>query len=154
MPRLRDAICDWYSRRYGVELNAEEQAIVTLGSKEDLAHLTLALIKSYLDYGIFTPIQVTAITALEGDQTLVNEIVNTYKVRRDFLCNGLRKSGWSVDLPKATMFVWAKIPLFLYYRGMGSLEFRENLFREADVAVLPGAGFGEYGEGVCPIWVD
>jgi alanine-synthesizing transaminase len=295
IPRLRKAICDWYQRRYGVELDPETEAIVTLGSKEGLAHLALATtgpgdailvpnpsypihpygfviagadirhvpmadephffdelenairnswpkpkmlvlnfpsnptthcvelaffekvvaiarehqiwvvqdlayadicfdgyqapsilqveaakevavefyslsksynmpgwrvgfccgnrelvgalarMKSYLDYGMFTPVQVAAITALEGDQACVEEIRQLYQKRRDVLCKGLVDAGWPVVPPKATMFVWAKIPDF--YSALGSLEFSKKLLTEAKVAVSPGVGFGEYGEG-------
>jgi len=105
----------------------------------------LARIKSYLDYGMFTPIQVAAISALEGDQSCVGEINALYKSRRDVLCKGLNAAGWPVEPPKATMFVWAQIPA--YYREMGSLEFAKKLLTQANVAVSPGVGFGEYGEG-------
>ncbi len=105
----------------------------------------LARMKSYLDYGMFTPIQVAAIAALEGDQSCVAEINATYRARRDTLCSGLSAAGWPVEPPKATMFVWAEIPAA--YREMGSLEFSKKLLREARVAVSPGVGFGEYGEG-------
>ena len=104
----------------------------------------LARIKSYLDYGMFTPVQVAAIAALEGDQSCVAEICAMYKGRRDVLCEGLNAAGWPVTPPRATMFVWAKIPAF--YREMGSLEFSKKLLQEAKVAVSPGVGFGEYGE--------
>ena len=105
----------------------------------------LARMKSYLDYGMFTPIQVAAIAALEGDQGCVSEINAMYKSRRDVLCNGLSSAGWPVEPPRATMFVWAQIPE--PYREMGSLEFSKKLLTEAKVAVSPGVGFGEYGEG-------
>ena len=105
----------------------------------------LARIKSYLDYGIFTPIQVAAISALESDQSCVSEIRDMYQSRRDVLCEGLNQAGWSVTPPKATMFVWAKIPE--PFASMGSLEFSKLLLNEAKVAVSPGVGFGEYGEG-------
>ena len=104
----------------------------------------LARMKSYLDYGMFTPIQVAAITALEGPQECVAEIVETYKQRRDVLCEGLNAIGWPVEKPKATMFVWAKIPE--QFREMGSLEFSKKLLKDAKVAVSPGIGFGEYGD--------
>jgi alanine-synthesizing transaminase len=104
----------------------------------------LARIKSYLDYGMFTPIQVSAIAALEGDQTCVEEITAMYKSRRDVLCDGLNAAGWPVTPPRATMFVWARVPEF--YREMGSLEFSKKLLADAKVAVSPGVGFGEYGE--------
>ena len=104
----------------------------------------LARMKSYLDYGMFTPIQVAAIAALDGPQDCVEEVVATYKSRRDVLCDGLNGIGWQVERPKATMFVWAKIPE--KYREMGSLEFTKKLLQEAKVAVSPGIGFGEYGD--------
>jgi alanine-synthesizing transaminase len=105
----------------------------------------LSRIKSYLDYGMFTPIQVAAIAALEGPQDCVSEISEMYRVRRDVLCQGLNSIGWSVTPPKATMFVWAPIPE--PYRELGSLEFSKKLLAEAKVAVSPGIGFGEYGDG-------
>lgn len=105
----------------------------------------LARMKSYLDYGMFTPIQVAAIAALEGDQSCVSEINSMYRSRRDVLCEGLNSSGWPVKPPKATMFVWAQIPEA--YRELGSLEFSKKLLKDANVAVSPGIGFGEYGEG-------
>ena len=105
----------------------------------------LARMKSYLDYGMFTPVQVAAIAALEGDQSCVADISAMYQSRRDVLCNGLNAVGWPVTPPKATMFVWSRIPDF--YRDMGSVEFAKKLLAEAKVAVSPGIGFGEYGEG-------
>lgn len=104
----------------------------------------LARIKSYLDYGTFTPIQVAAIAALEGPQDCVREIAAMYQSRRDVLCEGLNAAGWAVEKPKATMFVWARIPE--PYRALGSLEFSKRLLTEAHVAVSPGIGFGEYGD--------
>jgi alanine-synthesizing transaminase len=104
----------------------------------------LARMKSYLDYGTFTPIQVAAITALEGPQECVKEIADMYCRRRDVLCDGLNALGWAVEKPKATMFVWAPIPE--QYKAMGSLEFCKKLLEEAKVAVSPGVGFGEYGD--------
>ena len=104
----------------------------------------LARIKSYLDYGMFTPIQIAAITALDGPQDCVEEIRLMYQERRDVLCDGLNNIGWKVNKPKATMFVWAQIPE--EYREMGSLEFSKKLLLEAKVAVSPGVGFGEYGD--------
>jgi alanine-synthesizing transaminase len=295
IPRLRKAICDWYARRYAVELDPEQEAIVTIGSKEGLAHLALAVVgpgdvvlvpnpsypihpygfiiagadvrhvpltpdrdfflelekaikdswprpkmlvlnfpsnptaqcvdleffekvvaiakeysiwvihdiayadlvydgyvapsilqvpgakevavesfslsksynmpgwrvgfmcgnptligaltrmKSYLDYGMFTPIQVAAIAALEGPQDCLEEIRSMYCHRRDTLCEGLNTAGWVVEPPKATMFVWAPLPEM--YRKMGSLEFSKKILKEAGVAVSPGIGFGEYGDG-------
>jgi alanine-synthesizing transaminase len=104
----------------------------------------LARIKSYLDYGTFTPIQVAAIAALEGPQDCVKEICAMYQDRRDVLCDGLNAAGWEVQKPQGTMFVWAKLPEA--YRKMGSLEFTKMLIKEAKVAVSPGVGFGEYGD--------
>ncbi len=104
----------------------------------------LARMKSYLDYGMFTPIQVAAIAALEGDQGCVGEIRDMYRSRRDVLCDGLNAAGWRVTPPRATMFVWAQVPEF--YRELGSLEFSKKLLVDAKVAVSPGIGFGEYGE--------
>lgn len=104
----------------------------------------LTRLKSYLDYGLFTPIQVAAITALEGDQQCVAEIRDMYCSRRDVLCEGLNAAGWQVDKPKSTMFVWAPIPE--QFRQMGSLEFSKKVLMEAKVAVSPGIGFGEYGD--------
>ena len=294
IPRLRKAICDWYLRRYGVELDPETEAIVTIGSKEGIAHLTLATlergdivlvpnpsypihiygpviagadirhvrmtpgvdfiaeleraihesfpkpkmliinfpsnpttqcvelgffdkivalarshdimvvhdlayadivfdgwrapsllqvagakdvavefftlsksynmagwrigfmvgnaeivhalarIKSYHDYGTFTPIQVASIVALEGPQDCVRDIAMNYQKRRDVLARGLHEAGWQVEVPKATMYIWAKIPP--QYEKMGSLEFAKKLLAEAKVAVSPGVGFGEFGD--------
>jgi alanine-synthesizing transaminase len=295
VPRLRQAICDWYRRRYGVELDPVDEAIVTIGSKEGLAHLALAIagpgdsvivpspcypvhsygfviagahvravalepldefahqverivhsaeikpvalvlnfpanptgacvdlafferivdtarrnglwvihdlayadivfdgyqppsilqvkagrdcaceffslsksynmpgwrigfccgnrelvaalgrMKSYVDYGTFAPLQVAAIEALEGPQDCVVDICDTYRRRRDVLCQGLQAMGWDAPPPAATMFVWARIPR--PYDRYGSLAFAELLLREAGVAVSPGVGFGEAGEG-------
>jgi alanine-synthesizing transaminase len=104
----------------------------------------LARIKSYHDYGTFTPIQVAAIVALEGPQECVRQIQMTYQKRRDVLCAGLNSLGWQVETPKATMYVWAPIPEA--YRAMGSLEFSKKLLNDARVAVSPGIGFGQYGD--------
>jgi alanine-synthesizing transaminase len=104
----------------------------------------LAKLKSYFDYGTFTPIQVASILALEGPQDCLKEICDIYQKRRDVLCHGLFSAGWIVEKPKATMFVWARIPEA--YRAMGSLEFSKKLLNEANVAVSPGIGFGEYGD--------
>jgi alanine-synthesizing transaminase len=104
----------------------------------------LSKLKSYFDYGTFTPIQVASILALEGPQDCLEEIRLVYEKRRDVLCNGLFSAGWIVEKPKATMFVWAKIPE--PYRHLGSLEFSKKLLTEAQVAVSPGVGFGSYGD--------
>ncbi|MFI3220625.1 MAG: alanine transaminase [Methylococcales bacterium] len=112
------------------------------GNKELVS--ALARIKSYLDYGTFAPIQIAAIAALEGPQDCIVEIAEMYCKRRDVLCDGLNAIGWAVEKPKATMFVWAKIPE--QYQAMGSLEFSKKLLLEAKVAVAPGIGFGQYGD--------
>ena len=104
----------------------------------------LARIKSYLDYGIFQPIQIASIIALDGPQDCVKEICDTYQERRDALITGLNRVGWEIESPKGTMFVWAKIPD--KYLKMGSVEFSKLLINEAQVAVSPGLGFGEYGD--------
>lgn len=104
----------------------------------------LGRIKSYLDYGTFTPIQVASIAALEGPQECVTDICETYRLRRDALCSGLHSVNWEVQKPKATMFLWAAIPK--EYRALGSLEFAKKMLVEAQVAVSPGIGFGEYGD--------
>lgn len=113
------------------------------GNEELVAALTR--IKSYLDYGTFTPIQVAAIAALEGPDDCVEEIRQLYERRRNVLCDGLNELGWSVERPKATMFVWAPIPP--HYLSMGSLEFSKYLLKEAHVAVSSGIGFGQLGDG-------
>jgi alanine-synthesizing transaminase len=104
----------------------------------------LTRIKSYLDYGVFQPIQIAAIIALNGPYDCVRQIVATYKERRDALCRGLHNIGWRVEPPKGTMFVWARIPR--KFRHLGSVEFSLMLIREAKVAVSPGLGFGEWGD--------
>ncbi|MDP3876547.1 MAG: alanine transaminase [Methylobacter sp.] len=112
------------------------------GNKELVS--ALARIKSYLDYGTFTPIQIAAIAALEGPQECVAEIAEMYRKRRDVLCEGLTAAGWPVEKPKATMFVWARIPEA--YQHLGSIEFSKKLLHEAKVAVSPGIGFGQHGD--------
>jgi len=259
VPRLRRAICNWYGERYNVDIDPESEAIVTIGSKEGLAHLAsdidffeeletalknmfpkpkilvlnfpgnptaqcveldfferivdmaiehkfwvvqdlayadivfdgykapsimqvpgakdvavesfslsksynmpgwrvgflvgnsklisaLARMKSYLDYGMFTPIQIASIFALEAPEAKqwVGDIRDMYQRRRDVLCDGLIAAGWPVEKPKATMFVWAKIPE--RFAELGSMEFSKILLSEAKVAVSPGIGFGDYGD--------
>ncbi|HTT74854.1 MAG TPA: alanine transaminase [Candidatus Binataceae bacterium] len=114
-----------------------------VGNREMIA--ALSRLKSYFDYGMFAPVQVAGIAALNGPQDCVNEIVNVYRSRRDVLVNGLNRAGWPVTKPLATMFVWAPIPE--PFRAMGSLEFAKFLLREAKVAVSPGVGFGADGDG-------
>ncbi len=113
-----------------------------VGNKELVS--ALARIKSYHDYGTFTPIQVASIIALDGDQACVEEVRAVYQNRRDVLARGLHEAGWMVEVPKASMYIWAKIPEA--YAAMGSLEFAKKLLAEARVAVSPGVGFGEYGD--------
>lgn len=113
-----------------------------VGNPEMVAALTR--IKSYLDYGVFQPIQIAATVALSSDQSCVEEIVSVYKSRRDVLLDGLNRIGWTMEKPKGTMFVWAQIPE--PFRHMGSVAFSKFLIEEAKVAVSPGLGFGEYGD--------
>jgi len=114
-----------------------------VGNK-DLVY-ALSRIKGYHDYGTFTPIQVAAIAALEGPQECVSAIAMNYQKRRDVLCKGLHEAGWPVDVPKASMYVWARIPE--PYRELGSLEFTKKLLAQAKVSVSPGVGFGDFGDG-------
>ena len=104
----------------------------------------LSRIKSYVDYGTYTPLQVGAIAALEGPQDCVQEIRDMYKSRRDVLCKGLNDIGWNITPPRATMFVWVEIPK--KYKDLGSLEFSKKLLKENNVAVSPGIGFGKHGD--------
>ena len=113
-----------------------------VGNK-DLVH-ALARIKSYHDYGSFTPIQVASIIALDGPQDCVEDIRQTYQKRRDVMAKGLHEAGWMVEVPKASMYIWAKIPEA--YAARGSMEFAKKLLTEAKVAVSPGIGFGDYGD--------
>ena len=113
-----------------------------VGNKEIVA--ALRRIKSYLDYGIFQPIQIASIIALNGPQKCVDDICRTYKERRNALISGLKRVNWKIATPKGTMFVWAKIPE--KYIHMGSVEFSKFMIKEAQVAVSPGLGFGEYGD--------
>ena len=105
----------------------------------------LARMKSYHDYGTFTPIQVASIIALEGPQDCVETVRRVYQGRRDVLCGGLNAIGWNVEVPKATLYIWAPIPE--PYRKLGSLEFSKKLLADAKLAVAPGVGFGHYGDG-------
>ena len=104
----------------------------------------LRRLKSYIDYGIFQPIQIASIIALNEDQSCVQAIVDEYRDRRDALCGGLNDCGWAVTPPKGTMFVWARIPE--RFRHLGSLEFSKILTEQAKVAVSPGIGFGPFGD--------
>ena len=105
----------------------------------------LTRIKSYLDYGAFTPVQVAAVEALNGPQVYIDQIRNEYKRRRDTLIASMKRAGWEIPKPPATMFAWAPIPK--KFQNMGSMEFAKMLMQKASVAVAPGIGFGEYGEG-------
>jgi alanine-synthesizing transaminase len=104
----------------------------------------LGRIKSYLDYGMFQPIQIAATVALNGPQDCVSEICETYRSRRNVLVEGLNRIGWDVEKPKASMFVWAEIPD--QFKEMGSLDFTKLLIKEAKCAASPGIGFGDYGD--------
>ncbi|AHK15408.1 MAG: alanine transaminase [Alcanivorax sp.] len=141
VPGAKDIAVEFYS--LSKSYNMPGWRVGFCCGNKDLIY-ALARIKSYLDYGTFTPVQVAAIAALEGDQSVVTEICEMYRERRDVLCKGLNDAGWAVKPPKATMFVWAQIPPA--YRDMGSLEFSKKLLMEAGVAVSPGIGFGEYGD--------
>ncbi len=114
-----------------------------VGNPEMLA--ALARLKSYFDYGVFQPIQIASIIALHEDQQCVQETAEVYRRRRDTLINGLKRGGWEIEKPKGTMFVWAEIPK--PFKKMGSIDFTKLLLKEGKVAVSPGIGFGEYGEG-------
>ena len=142
VPGARDVAVEFFSMSKSYNMPGWRVGFCC-GNTELIA--ALARMKSYLDYGIFTPIQVAAITALEGDQQCVADIRDMYRRRRDVLCDGLNDAGWAVTKPKATMFVWAQIPEAFHH--MGSVEFSKLLLTEAQVAVSPGVGFGEYGEG-------
>lgn len=113
-----------------------------VGNREMIGALTR--IKSYLDYGVFQPIQIAATVALNSDQSCVDEIVSIYKSRRDVLVDGLNRIGWDTEKPRGTMFVWSRIPEA--FRKMGSVEFSKYLIEEGKVAVSPGLGFGSYGD--------
>ena len=141
MPGARDVSVEFFSLSKSYNMPGWRIGFMA-GNAELVAALTR--MKSYLDYGIFTPVQVAAIAALEGPQDCVREICETYRKRRDALCRGLNEAGWPVTVPKATMFVWAQIPE--RYRAMGSLEFAKKLLKDAEVAVSPGIGFGHYGD--------
>ena len=141
VPGAKDLAVEFYSLSKSYNMPGWRVGFMC-GNPELVA--ALARMKSYLDYGMFTPIQVAAITALEGPQDCVREISDMYRSRRDVLCDGLNAIGWEIEKPKATMFVWAPIPE--QYKAMGSLEFSKLLLKEAKVAVSPGIGFGEYGD--------
>src|SRR2546422_2411457 len=142
VPGARDIAVEFFtmSKSY----NMAGWRIGFMVGNSDLVH-ALGRIKGYHDYGTFTPIQVAAIAALEGPQDCVAEICGRYQARRDVLVKGLHEAGWKVDTPKASMYVWAKIPEV--YAKQGSLEFAKQLLAKAKVSVSPGIGFGEFGDG-------
>jgi alanine-synthesizing transaminase len=141
VPGARDVAVEFFtmSKSY----NMAGWRIGFMVGNAELVH-ALARIKSYHDYGTFTPIQVAAIVALDGPQECVEEIRLKYQKRRDITVKGLHEAGWMVENPKASMYVWAKIPE--PYAGMGSLEFSKKLLNDAKIAVSPGIGFGDYGD--------
>lgn len=141
VPGAKDIAVEFYSLSKSYNMPGWRVGFM-VGNQKLVA--ALGRMKSYLDYGTFTPIQVAAIVALEGPQDCVEEIRAMYQRRRDVLCDGLKAAGWDIDRPRATMFAWARIPE--QYREMGSLEFSKKLLKEASVAVSPGIGFGEYGD--------
>ena len=141
VPGARDVAVEFFTMSKSYNM-AGWRVGYMVGNMELVA--ALARIKSYHDYGTFTPLQVASIIALDGDQTCVEEVRAMYENRRDVLAKGLHEAGWMVEVPKASMYIWAKIPEA--YAAMGSLEFAKKLLAEARVAVSPGIGFGEYGD--------
>jgi alanine-synthesizing transaminase len=141
VPGAKDVAVEFFTMSKSYSM-AGWRAGFMVGNPELVA--ALARIKSYHDYGTFTPIQVATIVALEGPQDCVEEIRATYQRRRDVMVQGLHSINWMVDNPKASMYVWARIPE--HYRKMGSLEFSKHVLAEAKTAVSPGIGFGEYGD--------
>jgi alanine-synthesizing transaminase len=141
VPGARDVAVEFFtmSKSY----NMAGWRIGFMVGNKDLVH-ALARIKSYHDYGSFTPIQVAAIVALDGPQQCVEEIRVKYEKRRDVTVKGLHEAGWMVENPKASMYVWARIPQ--HYQALGSLEFAKKLLADAKIAVSPGIGFGDYGD--------
>ena len=141
VPGARDVAVEFFtmSKSY----NMAGWRIGFMVGNRDLVN-ALARIKSYHDYGTFTPIQVAAISALEGPQDCVDEVVEQYRSRRDVLAKGLHEAGWPVEVPKASMYIWARIPEA--YRHLGSLEFAKRVLEQAKVAVSPGVGFGDQGD--------
>lgn len=141
VPGARDVAVEFFTMSKSYNM-AGWRVGYMVGNKDLVA--ALARIKSYHDYGTFTPIQVASIIALDGDQSCVEDVRVMYQNRRDVLAKGLHEAGWMVEVPKASMYIWAKIPEA--YAAMGSLEFSKKLLAEARVAVSPGVGFGEYGD--------
>jgi len=141
VPGARDVAVEFFTMSKSYNMAGWRVGFM-VGNRELVA--ALARIKSYHDYGTFTPIQVASVIALEGPQDCVEEVRLNYQHRRDVLCKGLHEAGWMVEVPRASMYVWAEIPE--PYKHMGSLEFSKKLLAEAKVAVSPGVGFGEYGD--------
>jgi alanine-synthesizing transaminase len=141
VPGARDVAVEFFSM--SKSYNMAGWRIGFMVGNQDLVH-ALARIKSYHDYGTFTPIQVASIVALEGPQQCVEDIRRNYEKRRDVMVKGLHDIGWMVENPKASMYVWAKIPEV--YAAMGSIEFTKRLMDQAKIAVSPGIGFGDYGD--------
>lgn len=141
VPGARDVAVEFFTMSKSYNMAGWRVGFM-VGNK-DLVY-ALARLKSYHDYGTFTPIQVASIVALDGPQECVEEICAQYKSRRDVLAKGLQEAGWDVEVPKASMYIWAKIPA--PYAEMKSLEFAKKLLAEAKVAVSPGVGFGDYGD--------
>jgi alanine-synthesizing transaminase len=141
VPGARDVAVEFFTMSKSYNMAGWRVGFM-VGNRELVA--ALARIKSYHDYGTFTPVQVASIVGLEGPQECVDEIRLKYQKRRDVLAKGLHEAGWMVEVPKATMYIWARIPEA--YQAMGSLEFAKKLLEEAKVAVSPGIGFGEYGD--------
>ncbi|MFZ5581596.1 MAG: alanine transaminase [Pseudomonadota bacterium] len=141
VPGARDVAVEFFTMSKSYNM-AGWRVGYMVGNKELCA--ALARIKSYHDYGTFTPIQVASVIALDGPQDCVEEVRQTYELRRNVLAKGLHEAGWMVEVPKASMYIWAKIPE--PYVHLGSLEFAKKLLAEAKVAVSPGIGFGDYGD--------
>jgi len=142
VPGARDVAVEFFTMSKSYNMAGWRVGFM-VGNKDLVA--ALARLKSYHDYGTFTPIQVASIAALDGPQEPVEEIRATYQRRRDVLARGLHEAGWMVEVPKASMYIWAEIPE--PYRALGSLEFAKRLLADAKVAVSPGIGFGDYGDG-------
>jgi len=141
VPGAREVAVEFFSM--SKSYNMAGWRIGFMVGNKDMVH-ALAHIKSYHDYGTFTPIQVASIIALEGPQDCVEEIRQRYERRRDVMVKGLREAGWMVENPKASMYIWAKIPDF--YSALGSIEFTKRLLADAKIAVAPGIGFGDHGD--------
>ena len=141
VPGARDVAVEFFTMSKSYNMAGWRVGFM-VGNREMVS--ALARMKSYHDYGTFTPIQVASIAALEGPQDCVNDVVEQYRSRRDVLVRGLHEAGWMVEVPKASMYIWAKIPE--PYQHLGSLEFAKRVLEEAKVAVSPGIGFGEYGD--------